>query len=199
MDFPERSQQCHQIQLLGVITHPHHFGMVAGVAAAAANQLFFAQHIFITDCRRIATGITHFHLGARPHAGVFPRPKNSPFRNKYPAIDGYLTRAWLQLGDGHRTGAHHSPTPGTPQRRSAAVPIAGRWACRWTWLSRWRDYNLDKRSTAAFTVASFFAKHSRNSRWRRVDWHRTGTEFPSHRALASASGNFKSGRSLTAE
>ena len=77
--FPERGQQCHQIQLPGVITHPHHFGMVAGVTATAANPLFFAQYIFITDFRCIATGITHLHFGHARHRtqAFFRAPKTT--------------------------------------------------------------------------------------------------------------------------
>ena len=85
--------------------------LAQGRLAATANQLFFPQHIFITDFRRIATGITHFHLGHAGHRtqAFFRAPKTAhPEINilQLTATHGHGS-SW---GGGYRTGAHHPPT-----------------------------------------------------------------------------------------
>ena len=108
--FPERGQQRHQIQLLGVMTHAHHFGMVAGVAATTANQLFFAQHIFIAHFRCIATGIAHFHFGHAGHRtqAFFRAPKTT--HPKINILQLAVTHGHgSSRGGGHRAGTDHPP------------------------------------------------------------------------------------------
>ena len=111
MVFPERGQKRHHIQHLGVVAHPHDFGMVAGVAAAGADQLFFAQHAFIVHLDCITTGVAHFHLSHTGHRtqAFFRAPKTAhPEINilQLTATHGHGS-SW---GGGYRTGAHHPPT-----------------------------------------------------------------------------------------